>query len=150
VSEHRASVRWQCVGDFRSGLYGRAHDISFDGGAMLRGSSSPTVVPEPHSDPAGVDPEESLIASASACHMLWFLDLARREGLDLLAYEDDAVGTLGKDEAGRMAITSIILNPRLAFAGDPPDADVIERLHHRAHESCFIANTLRCPITVLA
>ena len=88
------------------------------------------------------------MASASACHMLWFLHLARDSGLDVAAYRDEARGTMGKDERGRMAMTRIVLRPEIEFAGDAPGADALARLHHEAHERCFIANSLRTEIVV--
>ena len=100
------------------------------------------------SDPAGVDPEEALIASASSCHMLWFLHLARDAGLDIAGYRDEASGTMGRDDRGRMAISRIVLRPRIRFAGREPDAEALARLHHEAHEKCFIANSLRSEIVI--
>lgn len=148
MADYLATVEWRSGGGFREGRYSRAHSLSFDGGTVVPGSSSPHVVPEPMSDPAGVDPEEALVASASACHMLWFLHLARDAGLDVAAYRDEARGTMEKDERGRMAMTRIVLRPEIEFAGDAPDADSLERLHHEAHERCFIANSLRTEIVV--
>jgi organic hydroperoxide reductase OsmC/OhrA len=148
MADYLATVEWRSGGGFREGRYSRAHKLSFDGGAVVPGSSSPHVVPAPLSDPAGVDPEEALVASASACHMLWFLHLARDSGLDVAAYRDEARGTMGKDDRGRMAMTRIVLRPEIDFAGDPPDAQTLERLHHEAHEKCFIANSLRTDIVV--
>jgi organic hydroperoxide reductase OsmC/OhrA len=147
MSEHRATVAWRSSGAFRDNRYSRAHSLSFDGGAEVLGSSSPSVVPEPLSDPAGVDPEELLVASAASCHMLWFLDLARQAGLDVAAYRDEAVGTMGRLD-GRIAITRITLRPRIEFAGEAPEAEVLARLHHEAHERCFIANSLKTEILV--
>jgi organic hydroperoxide reductase OsmC/OhrA len=150
MADYLATVEWRSEGGFREGRYSRAHSWSFDGGAVVRASSSQHVVPAPMSDPAGVDPEEALVASVSSCHMLWFLHLARDSGLEVAAYRDEARGTLGKDERGRLAMTRILLRPRIDFAGEPPAADLIERLHHEAHERCFIANSLRTEIAVEA
>jgi organic hydroperoxide reductase OsmC/OhrA len=148
VAEYLATVEWRSEGGFREGRYSRAHNWTFDGGAVVPASSSPHVVPVPMSDSAGVDPEEALLASVSACHMLWFLHLASDAGLDVAAYRDEALGTMGKDERGRMAMTRIVLRPRIEFAGEAPEADSLERLHHEAHERCFIANSLRTEIVV--
>ena len=148
MSEHLAVVEWRSDGHFRDGSYSRVHAIAFDGGAQMKGSASPHVVPEPMSDPAGVDPEEMLVASAAACHMLWFLDLARQAGLVVESYEDEAVAEMGRVGPGKVAITKITLRPRIAFAGAAPDAGALDRLHHEAHQRCFIANTLNCPIVV--
>jgi len=148
VSLHRAEIVWRSDGQFASGRYSRRHEIRFDGGAIVTGSSSPDVVPAPMSDPAGVDPEEALIAATASCHMLWFLDLARRAGLDVAAYRDQAEGQMGRNAAGRTAIVRIVLRPDIAFAGQAPEPAAIERLHHEAHERCFIANSLNGEIVV--
>ncbi|HEY0112875.1 MAG TPA: OsmC family protein [Allosphingosinicella sp.] len=148
MAEHKATIEWRSDGGFREGRYSRAHSLSFDGGAVVPASSAPQVVPVPMSDPAGVDPEEMLVASASSCHMLWFLHLARDAGLDVLAYRDEAVGRMGKDERGKTLVSRIELRPQIAFDGPAPDADALAALHHEAHERCFIANSLRTEILV--
>jgi organic hydroperoxide reductase OsmC/OhrA len=148
MSHHVAELAWRSDGAFTSGRYSRRHELSFDGGAVVPGSSSPDVVPAPLSDPAAVDPEELLVASAASCHMLWFLDLARRAGLDVVSYRDRAEGEMGRDAAGRTAIVRITLRPDIAFAGAAPDAATLERLHHDAHARCFIANSLTSEIVI--
>ena len=150
MAEHRATIEWEGEGGFLENRYSRAHVWRFDGGAVVPGSSSPQVVPVPMSDPAAVDPEEALVASASSCHMLWFLHLARDAGFQVTGYRDEAFGRMAKDERGRMAMTRIVLRPRIAFANAAPDAAELERLHHEAHEKCFIANSLRSEIVVEA
>jgi organic hydroperoxide reductase OsmC/OhrA len=148
MHEHEAIVEWRSDGRFTEGKYSRGHVLRFDGGAEVRGSSSPSVVPEPMSDPAGIDPEEALVASAASCHMLWFLSLAQAAGLDVASYADRAGGVMGKDGDGRIAITRITLRPRITFVGRQPGADELARLHHEAHEKCFIANSLKSEIVV--
>jgi organic hydroperoxide reductase OsmC/OhrA len=148
VADHVATVEWRSDGRFGDGGYSRAHRWSFDGGAVVPASASPHVVKPPLSDPAGVDPEEALVASVSSCHMLWFLHLARDAGLDVAAYRDEAKGAMGRDDRGRMAVTRIVLRPDIEFAGEPPDAETLERLHHEAHDKCFIANSLRTEVVV--
>ncbi|GAB4042333.1 MAG: OsmC family protein [Rubrivivax sp.] len=148
MGSYSARILWsrgdQPFGDRR---YSRAHRMRFDGGVELPGSSSPQVVPLPYSDAAAVDPEELFVASLSSCHMLWFLDLACRAVVD--AYDDDAVGTLAKDGQGRPAMTEVVLRPAVAFAGARrPDVAEVERLHHAAHEACFIANSVRSEVRV--
>jgi organic hydroperoxide reductase OsmC/OhrA len=150
MAGHIARVEWRADGGFREGRYSRAHAWRFDGGAEVRASSSPAVVPEPMSDPFGVDPEEALVASASSCHLLWFLHIARDAGFDVAGYTDEAEGTLGWDERGRMSITRIVLRPKIEFVGEGPNADTLARLHHDAHDRCFIANSLRSEILVEA
>jgi organic hydroperoxide reductase OsmC/OhrA len=148
MADYLATVDWRSDGGFVEGRYSRAHSWSFDGGAVVPGSSSPHAVAPPMSDPAGVDPEEALVASVSSCHMLWFLHLARDSGLDVAAYRDEARGTMGRDGRGRMAMIRIVLRPEIEFAGEGPDPERLARLHHEAHERCFIANSLRTEVVV--
>ena len=112
MSRHDAEISWESDGEFASGRYSRRHQLRFDGGAVVAGSSSPAVVPEPMSDPAGVDPEEALAASAAACHMLWFLSLAQNAGLEVASYRDRAEAEMGRIGPGGSAITRITLRPR--------------------------------------
>jgi organic hydroperoxide reductase OsmC/OhrA len=148
MATHTVTVEWQSDGQFASGKYSRAHDWRFDGGAAVRGSSSPSVVPLPYSDPSAIDPEEALLASASSCHMLWFLHLARDAGFVIESYRDEVEGKIGRDDRGLMAFTSITLRPAISFEGAEPAAAQLDTLHHQAHEKCFIANSLRTEIRV--
>lgn len=148
MSRHSAWIGWRSDGGFADNSYSRRHLWRFDGGAEVVASASPAVVPVPRSDPAGVDPEEALVAAAASCHMLWFLSLAQEAGLAVDSYEDEAVAELGRTGPGKYAIVKIVLRPRIAFAGAPPDRAAIDRLHHEAHERCFIANTLNCAIAI--
>ena len=149
MSTHRARIAWRADGEFASGRYSRRHEWAFDGGAVVTASSSPDVVPAPMSDPAGVDPEEALVASVSSCHMLWFLSLAQAAALDVASYADDADGVMGRIGPGRMALTRITLRPAIVFAGRQPDAEELDRLHREAHERCFIANCLKTEVVVV-
>ena len=150
MSDHTATVEWSRGDqDFTGNRYSRAHDWRFDGGAVVRGSSAPTSVPEPMSDPAAVDPEEALVAALSSCHMLFFLAFAAKGGLTVDSYRDEAVGVLGRDERGKTSITAVTLRPGVVFSGDSlPDAAAISDLHHRAHEACYIANSIRATVTI--
>jgi organic hydroperoxide reductase OsmC/OhrA len=106
-------------------------------------------VPAPWSDPAGVDPEEAFIASLSSCHMLFVLDFARRAGFVVDSYEDRAEGVMEKNTEGRIAITRVTLRPHIAWGGDiQPDAAAIADLNHKAHEACFIANSVTSEVKV--
>ncbi len=147
MSKHIATLRWsQDEGDhFSLGRYTRVHEIVFDGGTTVMGSPSPTIVREPFSNPVGVDPEEMFVASIASCHMLWFLDFARRAKVEVLSYEDNAEGLLEKTADGRTWITKVTLRPKVEVFGDAGDLDAI---HHQAHEACFIANSVKTEITV--
>jgi organic hydroperoxide reductase OsmC/OhrA len=147
---YTASVAWQ-RGDaaFTDNRYSRRHAGRFDGGAEVPGSSSPLSVPVPYSDPSAVDPEEAFVAAISSCHMLWFLGLAAKRGFRVDRYEDEAQGFMEKNEEGKMAITRATLRPRVAF--DPaagPSREVLDALHHEAHERCYIASSVRTRITI--
>ena len=143
--DYGATLHWQ-RGDaaFADCRYPRRHEARFDGGAVLPMSSSPQVVRAPFSDAAAVDPEEAFVASLSSCHLLWFLDLACRAGWIVDDYRDEAVGTMARDPQGRLAMTEVVLRPLVRFGGERrPDAGEHERLHHAAHEECFIARSVR-------
>ena len=150
MSTYAATIRWTRTGDgdFGKGQYSRAHEWAFDGGAIIPASPSPHIVPAPWNNPAGVDPEEAFVASLSSCHMLFFLDFARRDGLIVDSYVDDAEGVMEKNAAGKIAITRVALRPRITWAGNVPDEATIAHLHHSAHEACFIANSVTTQITV--
>ena len=148
MSTHTARIEWRSDGAFASGAYSRRHEWRFDGGAIVTASSSPDVVPVPMSDPAGVDPEEALVASVSSCHMLWFLSLAHGAGFAVDSYSDDAEGEMGRIAPGRQALVRITLRPDIAFAGDQPSAEQLATLHEQAHARCFIANSLKTEIIV--
>ena len=149
MSEYVATVEWR-RGDqpFSDRRYSRAHDWRFDGGAVVRGSSAPGSVPVPMSDPSAVDPEEALVAAVSSCHMLFFLDFAARAGLIVDRYTDEAVAVMGRDDRGKVAITEVTLRPAIEFSGDAPDAATLDALHHRAHEACYIANSIRAEVRI--
>jgi organic hydroperoxide reductase OsmC/OhrA len=150
MSTYTATIRWSRdpSTDFSKGQYSRAHSWSFDGGLTVPASPSPHIVPAPWNDPAGVDPEEAFVASLSSCHMLFFVDFARRAGFVVDSYVDEAEGVLEKRADGKMAITEVTLRPRISWVGMPPDEAALADLHHRAHENCFIANSVNCTVTV--
>lgn len=152
MHEYQAKIHWQ-RGDqvFADNLYSRAHDWQFDGGLTVPASSSPLSVPLPMSVAANVDPEEALVAAASSCHMLFFLWLACKQGFTVDSYTDKAVGTMAKNEIGKLAITRISLRPKIVFSGIRlPTSEQLTALHHQAHEDCYIANSLRAEIVVEA
>jgi organic hydroperoxide reductase OsmC/OhrA len=153
MSTYTASVRWQRQPheDFADQRYSRRHEIEFDGGVVLPGSSSPSVVPLPLSDASAVDPEELFVASLSSCHMLWFLSLAAERGLRVERYVDAASGTMARNAQRQMVMTEVVLRPQVAFVGArQPTADELHALHHAAHEACFIANSVKTEVRVEA
>lgn len=151
-TEHRyeARVTWTRDGArFTDNRYSRRHEWVFDGGVTIPASASPSIVPPPRSDPAAVDPEEALVAAASSCHMLWFLSFAAQRGFVVDSYEDRAHGFLAEDAAGRLAFVRLVLRPNVRFASERgPTAEELAGLHESAHDACFIARSLRCPVRV--
>jgi organic hydroperoxide reductase OsmC/OhrA len=150
MSEHRAKITWRRTSaDFLKGKYSREHTWTFDGGITVPASASPSVVPTPYSNPANIDPEEAFVAAISSCHMLTFLHLASRAGFTVESYDDDAVGKMGKNENGLYWVEEVVLNTKIVYGGSklPTPAEETE-LHERAHEECFIANSVKTRITV--
>ncbi|MCW8905901.1 MAG: OsmC family protein [Sedimenticola sp.] len=150
MSEYHARVSWQRGNaDFLDNRYSRGHLWEFDGGVSVPATSSPHVVPVPMSVESNVDPEEAFVAALSSCHMLFFLSLAAKAGMLVDSYVDEAVGVMAKDGEGRMAMTRVLLRPKIEFGGDsPPDGGQLEALHHQAHELCFIANSVKSEVVI--
>ncbi len=150
MSKHEAILNWQLQGDeFLQGRYSREHTWTFDGGITLPASPAPTSVPAPFSNPAHVDPEEAFVAAVASCHLLTFLYLAYRAGILVTAYQDHPVGEMTKNERGVPWVSRITLHPVIQYAGPhPPDAATESRLHHAAHEQCYLANSIRTEVVV--
>jgi organic hydroperoxide reductase OsmC/OhrA len=150
MQEFTASLVWQRKQqEFSDQRYSRAHEWLFDGGLRVPASSSPLSVPLPMSDAGAVDPEEALVAAASSCHMLFFLSIAAQRGYIVDDYRDHAVGVLGIDADGKMAMTRIVLRPAVNFSGATrPDSAQLDALHHAAHDKCYIANSIKADIVV--
>lgn len=148
MSEYSATVSWERgEQEFVDDKYGRGHSWHFDGGLTIPASSSPHIVPLPYSVAANVDPEEALIASLSSCHMLFFLSLAAKRGIVVDSYSDAATGYLEMDEDDRLAMTRVILRPRAIYSGENlPTMTQLRKLHHRSHELCFIANSVKTEV----
>ena len=146
MSEHKVTVAWQRDGsDFTVDRFKRAHEWRFEGGVTVPGSSAPGY----GGDPDLVDPEEAFVAALSSCHMLFFLALSAKRGILVDHYDDDAVGVLQKAPDGKTWMTDVTLRPRIVFADghQPSDAEV-DKLHHRSHELCFIANSVKTHVAI--
>ncbi|ONI66989.1 osmotically inducible protein OsmC [Kribbella sp. ALI-6-A] len=145
MSEHVVDVSWsRGEHEFTYQTYSRDHEWRFDGGVTVPGSANPAYL----GSPGPVDPEEAFVAALSSCHMLTFLSIAAKKRLVVDSYDDHAVGLMAKNERGKLAITQVRLHPKIVFAGEQPDAATLERIHHLAHEECFIANSVTTEITV--
>lgn len=143
-------ILWERQGaTFHDNRYSRVHDWNLDGGATLKASSSPHIVPIPYSDPTAIDPEEAFVAAIASCHMLWFLSLAAKEKWIIDSYSDAAIGTMEKNSNGKLIISRVELRPQIVWGGtNIPSPTDVARLHEQAHDECFIANSIKTEVTV--
>lgn len=144
MSEHRVTVSWErTTDDFEYDTYSRSHTWEFENGHVVPASSAPDFL----GSKDRVDPEEAFVAALSSCHMLTFLAIAAKKRLVVDDYVDSAVGFLEKNDDGKLAMTRVILRPAVKFS-EPPAPEVIEKMHHKAHENCFIALSVKTDVTV--
>ena len=148
MSHYAAETLWERKdADFLDNRYSRRHLLRFDGGLEVPGSSSPSVVPLPMSDASALDPEEAFVSSLSSCHMLWFLTMAVKRKFRVDRYFDAATGVMEKNAEGKVAMTVVTLHPEVTFSGErQPSREELDKLHHDAHEACFIANSVKTEV----
>ncbi len=120
--------------------YSREYTIEVEGKPPLRGTADPAF----RGDPRLHNPEELLVVALSSCHMLSFLAIAARKRVLVVGYEDDAIGTMAVKD-GRLRFTDVLLRPRVMLAPGG-DASVAEAVHAKAHDLCFIANSVNFPV----
>jgi organic hydroperoxide reductase OsmC/OhrA len=146
MSEHRAVVKWRRESDdFDYESYNRDHKWVFNRETEVRASAAPEYL----GSPGLVDPEQALVAALSSCHMLTFLAIAAKKRFVVDEYKDNAVGYLGKNAEGRLAITRVILKPKVTFAlSATQTGEDLAELHDSAHRHCFIANSVTTEVTV--
>lgn len=142
--EYLARVIWdgnQGQGTSTYTSYGRQYRIQVDGKPELAGSADPAFRGEADRH----NPEDLFLAAISACHMLTYLALCARRGIRVVAYEDDARGTMSFDARGGGRFEEVTLHPRVMIA-DAKDRAAAAELHENAHRLCFIANSCSVPI----
>jgi organic hydroperoxide reductase OsmC/OhrA len=144
--EHRYTLKVTWTGNTGRGTagyraYERSHEIASTGKPVIPGSSDPGF----RGDRSRWNPEELLLASLSACHQLWYLHLCAEAGVTVTAYEDEPEGRMIEDSDGGGRFSEVILRPRVTISAGS-DRQAAEALHERAHELCFIANSVRCPV----
>lgn len=146
MSEHKVTLTWKLeTPEFIYPKYNRDHTWTFDGGLSVGASAAPAYI----GNPALVDPEEAFVASLSSCHMLTFLAVACKKRFVVESYTDEAVGFLEKNADGKLAITRVVLHPKIAFGGgNQPAPDLLREMHEFAHRECFIANSVKADVTV--
>ena len=149
MSTYHANVSWTRGADeFLRQKYSRGHRWTFDEGVSIAASASPHAVRAPWHVTAAVDPEEALVAALSSCHMLFFLSFASSAGFTVEAYGDEAEGVMEKNAEGRDAMVRFTLRPVVTFKERAPSAAEFDAMHHRAHEQCYVANSLKGSIAV--
>lgn len=148
MSQHHAAIQWHRAPHALEGnTYSRNHVAALNGQQSVNVSASV----EFKGDAACADPEQMLVSAVASCHMLTFLAIAEFQGYRVEQYEDDAVGYLEKADGGGMAITRIELSPRVVFGGSKmPDEAALGRIHAGAHKNCFIGNSIKAKVSVVA
>lgn len=145
MSEHHIALEWlRGSHAFDYETYPRDHRVRFDNGLSLCVSAAEGFF----GNPDCIDPEETLAAALSSCHMLTFLALCSKKRLVVDSYEDNATATLDKNSEGKLAITHIQLRPVVRFHDEPPTQEMLDQLHARAHAGCFIANSIRSDVAI--
>ncbi len=143
MAEHRATIEWTREGEFKYETYSRQHEWRFEGGVVVPGRAAPANIPKSAPSAPAVDPEQAFVASLSSCHMLWFLHLACNRKLIVERYVDEAIGHLDGNW-----MSKVTLRPRVAFSGQAPTEEQHRALHEKAHEKCYIANSVKSDIVV--
>ena len=146
MSEHKVYISWKNEGeDFSYKTYDRSHLLKFEGGTIIQASAAPDYLGKSEL----VNPEEAFAASLASCNMLTFLAIASMKKYMVASYEDNAVAILGKNEKLKVAVTTVYLRPNIIFKGENiPDKTTIDEMHHRAHQECFISNSVLTEIIV--
>ena len=147
MTEHCAEVAWT---NHRhpelADSYSRDHTVTLENGHSLLNSAAAAYA----GNTAASNPETLLLAALASCHMLTFLAITAKRGFPVASYRDKAIGVLGENAAGRMAVTRCILNPIIEFMdGNTPSAEQLRRFHHSAHRNCFIANSLNAAVDIV-
>ncbi|MFI4950451.1 MAG: OsmC family protein [Caulobacterales bacterium] len=150
MATYRATSDWslEAGGDFPNGRYSRGHSLVFGSGVEVAGTASPHVIGNKWAAPNSVDPEEMLVGAINTCHMLSFLHVAREAGFVVTRYRDAAEGVMTKRDDGEMWVSKVTLRPEITYQGRQPSPAVRDHMHHRAHEMCFIANSVKTEIVV--
>jgi organic hydroperoxide reductase OsmC/OhrA len=149
MSLHEATIEWRrLTPDFVYATYDRGHWLAFPGDIRIPGTAARENIPATAPHTAGVDPEQAFVAALASCHMLWFLHLACSSKFVVDRYADRATGVLEKNADGKLAITRVTLKPAVTFSGTQPSEAEVSALHEKAHDKCFIANSVKCEVSI--
>lgn len=141
MSEHFAKISWQRSGEFSHTGFVTHHEAEISGISIPMSTAN---------TPEHVDPEQALAASLASCHMLTFLALAAKKRLVVESYDVEAVAHASLNEKGRTFVKMIELKPKVEFSQDSGvDAEQLEKMHHKAHDHCFIANSLLSEVVIV-
>lgn len=148
MSEHTYEVTVSWTGNRGPGTtgirdYDRDHTVTADGPPVIEGTADPGFL----GDPTRWNPEQLFTASISQCHMLWYLGLCARAGVVVHEYSDEAEGTMVSGPDHRARFSEVVLRPRVVV----DTAEQVERavaLHEKAHEMCFIAQSVNFEVKV--
>tara|TARA_B100001564_G_scaffold320581_1_gene298625 strand:+ start:1210 stop:1659 length:450 start_codon:yes stop_codon:yes gene_type:complete len=147
MAEISINLIWKLEnGEMLPGKYSNKHQVIFTPNIKITGDSAP----EWRGNKLNTNPEQTLAASISSCHMMTFLALAAKMKWPVISYEDKAVAVLGKNSKGLMSVSEIKLNPKIEFSNDfVVDNKEMEKMQDRAHRYCFISNSLSDEVKVL-
>lgn len=142
---YKAKINW--TGNLGTGTsaytaYSRNHEVSGDGEKEIIKASADAVY---RGEASRYNPEELVVAAVAGCHMLWYLHLCADAGVIVVEYEDEARGVLTETYNGNGKFAQITINPQVVITSDS-DAEKALALHDRAHEFCFIANSMNFPV----
>jgi len=147
MSEISIDLTWKLGdGKMTPENYSNVHEITFTPRIKIIADSAP----DWRGNEINSNPEQTLAASLSSCHMMTFLALAAKMKWPVISYTDKAIATLGKNSKGQMSVTKLELNPRVGFSDKfTVDANEMKKVQDRAHRYCFIANSLSDELKVL-
>lgn len=142
--QYKTSLTW--TGNTGKGTssyrdYERSHTISVENKPDILASSDPSF----RGDRTRHNPEELFVASLSSCHMLWYLHLCSEAGIVINSYQDSAIGTMNENADGSGQFTDVVLHP-VAVISDASKTELAKKLHHKAHQMCFIARSCNFPV----
>lgn len=149
MSTYHARIDWSRGDDaFAGQKYSRGHRWHFDEGLSVPASAGPHSVKGPWFVAAAVDPEEAVVAAVASCHMLFFLAYCSKAGYIVESYADAPEGEMTKNAMGKEHLSRYTLRPVVTYRGNAPSAEEFDALHHKAHEDCYIANSVVGTVTV--
>jgi len=148
MKQHNYELRIEWTGNTGEGTktyrsYSRDFTITAEGKPQILGSSDPSF----RGAPSRHNPEDLLVASLSACHMLSYLHLCAVNHVTVLDYRDSALGSMEENSDGSAQFTRVTLRPMVKVL--PSDDQTKARaLHDQAHHLCFIARSVNFPVDV--